>query len=646
MKKSARLSALLLAIIISLVSFFGCTDTKYQNTPTNTEPTEPTEPTVTVTSSSDIDETTAEPTDQTSTDSTVTVTSPSNIDETTTEPEIPEEKLSITAENVGEYTIVRPKQASDELVSEAALLRMYICDTVGNINITSAWGRPNSVSETAKEIVVGNTNRPANEKILSELRVGEFAIVYEGERIYIIGSDDDATVEGIKYFKENYIFGSTKSIEFTNKLAYYNEKQFPIGEIKIDGVDLFDYTVVIPSDADLFTKYAAENLSDFVLANMGMSLSVTTDKTAESQYEILIGNTSRSASSANVAMKDSQYVLYKKDSKIVCLGNSYMVGGGISALIEKVPTDQLDVKVEISNISSTPIAVDFKFKEAKSAILMIGDGMGFNTVKMAKSGALDVKGIGEFLAEELPYQGAARTSSLSDGATDSAASATALSSGYKTINGYLGVDSSKRSHQNIRELAASKGAKTAVITTDVITGATPGGFLVHHASRNDTAILQSQINTLINNRSIDYCKGEVGDSLTAEAAEALRNISAGGSEFFMMIEAAQIDKRSHKNDYSGCINMVRRYNDVIAYVIEFIICHPDTALVITADHECGAIVEKPDGSFVYTSDDHSTENVPIYALGYGMDEFNNKTVENTAIPKTLAKIFGDNRFGR
>ncbi len=449
----------------------------------------------------------------------------------------------------------------------------------------------------------------------------------------------------IKYFKENYIFETTKSIEYTNKLAYYNEKQFPIAELKIDGIDILDYTVVIPSDADLFTKYAAENLSDFVFANMGMSLTVTTDKTAETQYEILIGNTSRSASSVSVSVKDGQYVLYKKDSKIVCLGNSYMVGGGVSALIGKVPTDQLDIKVEISDISATPVAADFKFKEAKNAILMIGDGMGFNTVKMAKDGAAGIEGIGEFLAEELPYQTAARTHSLSSGATDSAASATALSSGYKTKNGFLGVTTSGHSKQNIRELAASKGAKTAVVTTDYITGATPGGFLVHHTNRSDTSIIQAQIDTLMRNGDVDYCKGEVGDSLTKETAAALRSISAGGSEFFMMIEAAQIDKRSHANDYSGCITMVKRYNDVIAYVIEFVICHPDTALVITADHECGAIVKKPDGSFVYTSTNHSTENVPVYALGYGMDAFKKNTVDNTFIPKTLAKIYGVENFG-
>ena len=619
MKAFKKLTALFLLVALLIPSVFGCNEPA-----ASTEPNVPSDSTVTAT----------------------VTNSPDSDDATTTEPQIPEEKLSINAENVGEYVLVRPKVASVELINEVTSLRSHIIDVVGNIEIATAWERPNAVPETAKEIVVGETNRPATENIKSELRLGEFAIVYEGERIYIIGFDDESTLEGIKYFKEHYIVGSSKSIEFTNKLAYYNEKQFPIDEIKIDGVDILDYTVVIPRKSDLFTRYAAENLSDFVLTYVGAPLKVATDRDPETKYEILIGNTSRAASSVSVSVKDGQYVLYKKDSKIVCLGNSYMVGGGVGALIEKVPTDKTGVKVEITGISTTPVATDFEFKEAKNAILMIGDGMGFNTVKMAKAGTQELDGIGEFLAERLPYQGAARTSSLSSGATDSAASATALSSGYKTVNGYLGVDGYGRSHQNIRELAESKGANTAVITTDYITGATPGGFLVHHPSRTDTEVLQAQIDALIKNGKIDYCKGQVDDSLTDETAAALRKISGGGKSFFIMIEAAQIDKRSHSNDYSGCITMVKRYNDVIAYVVEFVICHPDTALVITADHECGAIKENADGSFTYTSTNHSTANVPIYALGYGMEVFKNQTVENTTIPKTLAKIFGENNFGK
>ena len=91
--------------------------------------------------------------------------------------------------------------------------------------------------------------------------------------------------------------------------------------------------------------------------------------------------------------------------------------------------------------------------------------------------------------------------------------------------------------------------------------------------------------------------------------------------------------------------MVKRFNDDIAYVIQFVLCHPDTVLVVTADHETGGITKQSDGNFVYTTGDHSTANVPICAIGYGTEIFNNKTSDNTDIPKFLAKIYGENNFG-
>ena len=124
---------------------------------------------------------------------------------------------------------------------------------------------------------------------------------------------------------------------------------------------------------------------------------------------------------------------------------------------------------------------------------MIGDGMGFNHIKMAKNG-----GMKEFYAEQFPNKGEAVTRSMTvinggDQWTDSAAAATALATGYKTINGKVGVDKNDNTLKNIRELADEKGAKTAVITTDVINGATPGGFLAHNAQRKVNNVNNPQI---------------------------------------------------------------------------------------------------------------------------------------------------------
>ena len=177
--------------------------------------------------------------------------------------------------------------------------------------------------------------------------------------------------------------------------------------------------------------------------------------------------------------------------------------------------------------------------------------MGFNHVKAALAA-----GLPEFVAEQLPNNGSCTTysHSVTTGAakyTDSAASATALATGKKTLNGYLGMDPTGKVLKNVRELAASQGARTAILTTDVITEATPGGFLVHVASRNSDFIIQSQINELLKNKEVDFAVGSIGDSLVTEARRQLWTISAEGSRFFSMMEEAYVDKRSHAITFRG-----------------------------------------------------------------------------------------------
>ena len=69
--------------------------------------------------------------------------------------------------------------------------------------------------------------------------------------------------------------------------------------------------------------------------------------------------------------------------------------------------------------------------------------------------------------------------------TDSSSSATAMSSGHKTKDGYMGVDINQHPVQNIVEWAESIGKSTGVVTTMSISHATPGGFSAHNVDRND-----------------------------------------------------------------------------------------------------------------------------------------------------------------
>ena len=120
----------------------------------------------------------------------------------------------------------------------------------------------------------------------------------------------------------------------------------------------------------------------------------------------------------------------------------------------------------------------------------------------------------------------------------------------------------------------------------------------------------------------------------------------------MMVEGAYIDKKSHNNDLAACVEAVKQYNEVIAYISTFVFCHPDTALIVTADHETGALTADSSKTYGYKYTNgsssyrqHTNSDVPVYALGPGTEYFNGYKVENTLIPHFAAKAFGDNNFG-
>lgn len=574
--------------------------------------------------------------------------------ENTTSPpetEAPAFPVSLISEGATEYIIIRPDNKNEVITAAATNLRAKLNEVTGaNIGITTDWFKKgDEPPASAREIVVGACARPATERILGELRERDFAIVYEGERIYIVGGNDEATSLAVEYFLGNYVDTPSKTLTVLSDLNYINRYDYALGMISVDGVLITQYDIVIPEGCGLYTSSAAQNLSDYLYYNGGIMLDIVSDTTPAGEYEILVGKTNRAESSAAaaVSLADDQYVLAMTGSKIVMMGDSYMIGGAVGEFINSYAVSAgKNAEINITTLPTEYTASTFRFTEARNAIILIGDGMGFNHIK-----ATLAAGLSEFVAEQLPNRGSASTYSHSvtlgtKKYTDSAAAATALSSGYKTIDGYIGMNPALKKMPNIREIAAAKGARTSVLTTDLITGATPGGFLAHVPDRNATSAIQSQIDKLIKDKEVDFAVGSIGDNLVKEAGRQLWTISEDGSLFFSMIEEAYIDKRSHSNDMAGVISTTTRYNSLIAYVVQFVLCHPDTALIVTADHETGNIQYNPKtDKYEFNSKDHTNSDVPVFAIGPGTEYFKDKKVDNTDIAKFMAKIYGENNFG-
>ena len=95
--------------------------------------------------------------------------------------------------------------------------------------------------------------------------------------------------------------------------------------------------------------------------------------------------------------------------------------------------------------------------------------------------------------DSLPVSGWVQTANVTGGVTDSAAAATAMATGSKTLNGYLGVDRTGATLKSILDLAQARGLLTGLVVTSQITNATPAAFAAHIIDRDQVLEIASQM---------------------------------------------------------------------------------------------------------------------------------------------------------
>ena len=587
--------------------------------------------------------------DTTTNDPTDTNATENNQTDAPAQSKVPDGYVSLAENGVANYRVVFDDALPVKTYDSFGKYILRVKSKTGaDLDISNDAATP--YTDGAKEILIGNTDRPVSAKYASQVRVGESLVCYDAETqaIVIVAGSDEALVNAVAKFFEDYANAKDRYFAVPTTLKDEVKKNFPIGDVTFGSVNLAEFGVVYPEGADLLTEYAALNLVDYIEINMGITLDIYDDSEDAREHEFLVGETNRPESDIAVYFDDGEYLLMQNEGKIVMQGEGLYIGAAVGAFISfYLESDEDEVSLDAI---PTDVVTEYYVPAAycSNVILMIGDGMGFNHIDMALANGLDT-----FYARLLDVQGSAitRSQSVLNGDanyTDSAASATALACAYKTINGYLGMDSNKNSVQNVRELAYEAGAQTAVVTTDTITGATPAGFLCHHDDRNDSSILQSQITNLKNEGKVDYLAGSVGDNLPKETRTALKTIADSEDPFFIMVEGAYIDKVSHSNDYAAAIKNVIRFNDAIAYSLMFAMCHPGTAVIVTADHECGGLNEDTSSKYgyKYTSSNHTNRDVPVYAFGPEVEIFDDVATENIDIARFIAMVFGDNSFGQ
>lgn len=318
----------------------------------------------------------------------------------------------------------------------------------------------------------------------------------------------------------------------------------------------------------------------------------------------------------------------------------------------------------------------------KNIIYLIGDGMGFGQVStLIMERAVNREASSSSQISRITHMGMVTTHSADSKVTDSAAGGTALATGEKTNNGAVGLNASGDTLTSIMVHAREMGKSTGIVVNTAILDATPAAFYAHVEKRSlwdeiAVQLTKSDYDILIGNGlehfnsredSLDLISVFTGKgydfSDSWEIAAALDNSGKlvvltsvrmvfpeavakaldlldkknNPEGFFLMIEEARIDGHGHNNDVQGLIDEMEIMDRVMQVVLDYADAHPETLVVITADHETGGVNIGYDGRPYFSTAGHSGSVVPVFAYGPGAEQFAG-LMDNTDIPARILNL--------
>uniref|UniRef100_A0AAV1T5I3 Alkaline phosphatase n=1 Tax=Peronospora matthiolae TaxID=2874970 RepID=A0AAV1T5I3_9STRA len=154
----------------------------------------------------------------------------------------------------------------------------------------------------------------------------------------------------------------------------------------------------------------------------------------------------------------------------------------------------------------------------RSVIMMIPDGTGPNVFTLART-VLDPT-LKTRLHVDPHLMGTIQTHSSTSYITDSAAAATAYSTGYKTFDAAVAVDTYNQSIGTVLEAAKARGMVTGMIVTCRVTHATPASFAAHIYERDLEDEIAAQY---VANKNLDFLLGGGRKHFNASMLEDLKS---------------------------------------------------------------------------------------------------------------------------
>ena len=156
------------------------------------------------------------------------------------------------------YTIVRADNCSKELTRAISELRNHIETLTGiDIDVATDWSKDEKYNSTTKEILVGNTKYAESTEAKNALGDNDFTITKNGNKIVIVGVDEQAVINALGYFRHNMISMDSEKgdLMYTGNDFHYNKAE-AISNLKINSVPFADYKILCVKGNSESVEYA------------------------------------------------------------------------------------------------------------------------------------------------------------------------------------------------------------------------------------------------------------------------------------------------------------------------------------------------------------------------------------------------------
>ncbi len=219
--------------------------------------------------------------------------------------------------------------------------------------------------------------------------------------------------------------------------------------------------------------------------------------------------------------------------------------------------------------------------EPKYVFFFLGDGMSSTQIQATEAFLTTKNGGDATVATDLlkaenrlnmskmPVIGMQTTFDARSLMTDSASSATAFSSGFKTLSGVIGMDETRTtSYKSIAQLAHESGKKVGIITSVSLDHATPAAYYASTPSRN----YYNYIATQLANSGYEFFGGggfarPTGGS-SGDTNNNIWNLLAANGYEVRNEKASIVDLKSNPRDKVVCINPVLPTSSAMPYAID------------------------------------------------------------------------------